>query len=566
MTTPLNPLDIPEILARVGLYIPLWIFPDRTSTDCNDRSRFRPSFAPQTFFNCILVNRTWHDILLPFLWFTFDDMVFRGCTPLLATNILSRHGKHIRVLELSRPNPAVASIPLSLLPHNLLHLDLTGLDNSAWAKALVLQNTRLQSLHWQGGDFHRDDYGLFDASALSTKMNRLNDLHLECWKLDGSFMRLLRKNPSLRRIALDFVTGEIYPMSTASTSLEKLGPMEGQEPGTACAIEVNVTDTDDDDNEKDVKLLQLTSLTVCKDVESGALEALVRLCPALEELSWMGSHDGDLKQLTLNLQECCPSLTALTYSTVDIFQDEATYAKLIESIPRLVELQIRIPSLGDLFTKALLKHSSTLEILDLRILRHHALSHGSLKRILMGCPQITALSIDGAHLDTPDLFSFNWACLRLNRLFLLGLHAMTHGPLSALSEEDNIIVAEQHGWTAMEAVRRQSAAAALAGTSRQHSNHNQREEVNDQEGDGLVEDATLAMNVIGMGTTGIQQYGGGRIFPKVSADFLQKLLMHLQTLTHLNSFVLNGIEYTRLLSYPAPLPPALWYSDDTFCD
>ncbi|KAF9127910.1 hypothetical protein BGX30_014543 [Mortierella sp. GBA39] len=165
------------------------------------------------------------------------------------------------------------------------------------------------------------------------------------------------------------------------------------------------------------QLLHLTCLSVCKDVESGAFETLIRLCPNLEELSWMGPLDSDLEALTLNLAQCCPRVAVLTYSTVDVSEPEHRYAALVRSLPALVDLQIRIPTLesGE-FARALLsQHAATLEILDLRIVNRrpssatNEQSQESLRKILMGCSELTALSIEGAERMSEYLFLFPWA-------------------------------------------------------------------------------------------------------------------------------------------------------------
>ncbi|KAF9426080.1 hypothetical protein BGZ76_002914, partial [Entomortierella beljakovae] len=351
MNQPPNPLEIPEILSRVGLYIPLWVH-----FDYSTRVRgLRPRYAPQHLLNCILVNKTWHDILLPILWFTMDDISIPSIPN--AVNILSRHSVRLRILELSHFVPEILSIPLTLLPRNLIHLDLSGLDNNHWARAL-------------------------DLSSFSSSSPRIQ--------------------------------------------FERSNSCNGKNIG-----------------EPEVILPHLTSLAVCKDMESGALEALVRHCPGLEELSWMGSNDGDLKQLTTNLRECCPSLSSLTYSTVEVQEDESVYAALIQSVPHLVELQIKIPALGDAFTDALIKHAHTLDILDMRITGQHENCDRNLERILKSCHQITALSIEGTKCGATNLFSFNWACQRLNRLFLTGLHSITHEPQT---NEDCESVAAVYGW------------------------------------------------------------------------------------------------------------------------
>ncbi|KAF9289706.1 hypothetical protein BGZ68_008788 [Mortierella alpina] len=522
-----NPLEIPEILARVGLYVPLWVksIPNAHhrpigTTSTTALGILRPIFDPQYLLSCILVNRTWHDILLPILWFTFDDTYPRSTSPVSVAN-LSRHHAHFRILELSRSCPTIFSLQLQQLPHNLIHLDLSGLDNNEWTKELVLQNPRLQSLHWQGGDFHRDDYGTFDGLALSKKLSRLQELHLECWRIDKGFMALLRRNPSLRTISLDFVTGEIDELNTHPAPI-----------GAGVTRDTHGLEEDPDDA-GEVLLPNMTSLTVCKDVGSGALEALVRLCPKLEELSWMGSHDGDLRSLTTNIQQSCPSISALTYSTVEVMEDESAYAGLIGGLTGLVELQIRIPSHGHLFTDALLKHANTLEVLDLRIQRDwktRPTQTADLRRILEGCHQITALSIEGSLSKASDLFTFNWACVRLHRLFLSGLHPLTRG--HAL-ESDNATVAAMFGWATLSRTYGEDSTSSTAGQY----------------------DTPGLESLSGMGTeSGLELQHGAEQFmvSNVSTSFLRDLLVQVQNLTHMQSFVLNGVEYTRTSDHLGP--------------
>ncbi|KAG0303989.1 hypothetical protein BGZ98_006059 [Dissophora globulifera] len=582
MNKPPNPLDIPEILSRVGLYIPLWVYPPASDTAHHPRVHYtrRPRFSPKDLLSCIRVNRTWHEILLPILWFTFDDISFHSAGQ--SVQILTRYRHHLRILELSRPSPAVLAIPPHLLPQHLVHLDLSGLvDHTHWTKALVLQNTRLQSLRWKGGDFHRDNYRTLDALAMSKQLRRLQDLQLECWNLDGYLLKLLRQNPRIRRLALDFVTGEICQSHSRRKDRRQyhnkgdggqgLNFFAARAPQPHVDHEDDEHDEDDltdqedlsddnnhnddddsdenddgdDDNVKDdIQMMELTSLTVCKDVESGALEELIRVCPALEELSWMGSRDTDLRRLTANLRECRPPLSVLTYSTVDASEDDSAYAALIASVPRLVELQIRVPSLGDRFTDALIQHASTLEILDLRIMNgNNDINDGSsgstasspasstsgygqstsnnLRRILTHCHRVTALSIDGSQCGIFDLFSFKWACLHLRRLYLIGLHSAARGKLLLPENE----LAEKFGWMPTAGTRVEIETAAEMGPGIGAGMGSEHQESAEDEQSGVHVENSLAH--------------------PASIGSLQGLLRHLETLTHLQSFVLNGVEYRR---------------------
>ncbi|KAF9923154.1 hypothetical protein FBU30_006756 [Linnemannia zychae] len=651
----IHPLEIPEILARVGRHVPLWINSNPSASSLNITNDIRPNvgnvsslsilgppyFDPRHLLACIQVNRTWYDIFLPILCFSFDDTAvltapiatIATISPKVAASTMNpsstttlneipvasttairlihppavrfflRHSQLFRLLVLTRRCAPILALPPSQLPTHLLHLELVGLDDDTvlpttfshsltysvsnsvsniaststssvlpsllhtsnasassislsassslslsstneWSKALILQNTRLQSLRWQGGDFQRDNHGILDSLALAEKLHRLQDLVLECWKLDRGFMELLRKNQGLRTLALDFVTGDALPPITefmqGSTALEHEGDSDDDMDGGSIShthmhshslsnyninsssgsnsnshsspngalssnplslhkipsasssgaytlsksgatnattgrypsgwtfniATTNLHNSSEQDNYFNrtsfypnrknpnpygFQLLHLTCLNVCKDVESGSFESLLRLCPNLEELSWMGPIDSDLEALTQNLHECCPRVAVLTYSTVDVSEPEWRYAALLRSLPSLVDLQIRIPTLeGGHFARALLEHhAGSLEILDLRIVRQRrsslpnanhseqrSLEH--LKRILMGCSELTALSIEGAERMSESLFLFTWACShRLHRLFLAAsINSRRIGVMDAIGDGD----------------------------------------------------------------------------------------------------------------------------------
>ncbi|KAG0280891.1 hypothetical protein BGZ95_008188 [Linnemannia exigua] len=230
----------------------------------------------------------------------------------------------------------------------------------------------------------------------------------------------------------------------------------------------------------------------------------------------MGPLDSDLEALTLNLSQCCPRVAVLTYSTVDISEPEHRYADFVRSLPALVDLQIRIPTLeGGHFARALLEqHAGSLEILDLRIVNRRSTAMGAdvdadveaseqksrehLRRILMGCSELTALSIEGAE-----------------RMSDAGASAVEFMAEAAL-----------FGWSVV----------GSSGTSVRHhrdasgtdangfdGDHNEGE---DEEGDVIV------------GST--------------SPSFVRDMMNRLDDMPRLQSFVLNNVEYTRIPPLIAP--------------
>ncbi|KAK3822968.1 MAG: hypothetical protein J3Q66DRAFT_330520 [Benniella sp.] len=58
-----NPLDLPEILARVGSYITIWHLDEHGAC----------YFQPKDMLSCIQVSHHFRNTLLPILWYTFDE-------------------------------------------------------------------------------------------------------------------------------------------------------------------------------------------------------------------------------------------------------------------------------------------------------------------------------------------------------------------------------------------------------------------------------------------------------------------------------------------------------------
>ncbi|KAK3822969.1 MAG: hypothetical protein J3Q66DRAFT_330521 [Benniella sp.] len=65
-----NPLDVPEILALIGKYIPLW--------RRLDSQRQNYAFHPQDMLSCTQVSQLFRIVFLPILWYTFDEKAMRS--------------------------------------------------------------------------------------------------------------------------------------------------------------------------------------------------------------------------------------------------------------------------------------------------------------------------------------------------------------------------------------------------------------------------------------------------------------------------------------------------------
>jgi hypothetical protein len=63
-----HPLELPEIIERIGHFLLLWTQEKQQAGP----TRTRAFFHPKTFLACLLVSRLWRRTLLPFLWTSYD--------------------------------------------------------------------------------------------------------------------------------------------------------------------------------------------------------------------------------------------------------------------------------------------------------------------------------------------------------------------------------------------------------------------------------------------------------------------------------------------------------------
>lgn len=63
---PVHPLQLPEIIERLGHSLPLW------SQKKDQDGPTRIVFMPKTFIACLLVSKLWHYTLFPLIWTNYD--------------------------------------------------------------------------------------------------------------------------------------------------------------------------------------------------------------------------------------------------------------------------------------------------------------------------------------------------------------------------------------------------------------------------------------------------------------------------------------------------------------
>ncbi|KAG0342967.1 hypothetical protein BG000_010860 [Podila horticola] len=561
-----NALEIPEVLLQIGRFLPFW-----------KRAAYHLAqgwvLDPSHWRACILVSRLWYTTLSPLIFHDMDDSSFQRIPmQILLENTQFVQRLHLRLFKPMQELPS-SSATMSLMATGMTTANITTeftqlrelelMQSEVWTSQLIRRNPSLEKLSWKGGDFHRDDYQSLDYDTLM-RLHQLKTLKLDCWAITdaGQFLEILENNQStLRFLALEFCKGGISlaaksAMSTLSSSLGSHKSLST--PSTYNSPEVV--------SPAMPQLLYLTKLSICKDVDSGPMEDLVRLCPNLQSLSWTGPDDRDLTRLIRNLKMSPSKASILTYSVIELTEPEPVYADLIKCFRDLTELQIKVPALAIPyltpgfsgttiiatanapiiikspmrrmtiggsstnsdgtpqvvgFTEALLGHANSLQILDLRIKEPKTVESSNVHRILTTCRCLRALSIEGSNCKALELCMIQspWRCIRLRRLNLSGLHITTKG---SANEVDNSQLARQHGWRSEDDERQDIAKRKGAGTG-------------EEEGDESDSDEEMTRHRKSLS-----------LRAKVSSDFLRRLLSQLERLQDMRFLSLNGVQYTRM--------------------
>ncbi|KAF9090716.1 hypothetical protein BGX29_011331 [Mortierella sp. GBA35] len=137
-----QPLDIPELLARVAYFVPLW------EQDPFDYYYTTSRLLPGDVLSCLLVSKLWYKTFLPVLWQVYDfyDAKAPGDT-------LTRHSHLIRFFRTPSKHPG----PFHC--RSLTRLDIRGpwrgqrpedVFSLAAQRELVRRNPRLKYLEWTG--------------------------------------------------------------------------------------------------------------------------------------------------------------------------------------------------------------------------------------------------------------------------------------------------------------------------------------------------------------------------------------------------------------------------------
>ncbi|KAG0325088.1 hypothetical protein BG004_003298 [Podila humilis] len=313
-----NALEIPEILARVGHFIPQWT----THIACR--------FSPRQILQCTQVCRLWYNVLYPLVWQAFDDSIMQY----IPIGVIRLNANWIRVLD-HRHNFKVNNAFANC--QNLVQLTL-----SPWvteADILLKSNKRLVKICWLSSkefSFSISDTNLEAISQLS----RLEELHFSGCKLDHRKLLMvlaaLGQKTRSRNGGGGVGGGDglvTLKLSNVVFFDQQQQEKEEEEEEDELQLANNINNIHNNNNNKlpdqvPLKELQISQLLVH---QPGFL-AFVERCKALEKLQIEGDSgdggssggDGDNTSTTverkhLKLQDClvkhCPRLKSFQYKT-----------------------------------------------------------------------------------------------------------------------------------------------------------------------------------------------------------------------------------------------------------
>ncbi|KAG0208918.1 hypothetical protein BGX28_000237 [Mortierella sp. GBA30] len=419
----MNPLCLPEIITKVGRFLPLWKYSDNLGFY---------DFNPSIVLSCALVNKTWHDALTPVIWYVYNGFVMRS----IPKEVIIKNSRHFRVFFYDRSFSG---------PFASCHLK--SLTISWWDKELLplveANAGSLINLIWKGSSspspmrtvlLPSPDYGLLMRMALT-----LEDLQLSHWTLSGkefvAFLATCRHLNNLSLAAIDWTDPAPEDDSQQPILLES-SSLATSEPPSPSILRLPMLLSHPVSRRYHPQAIQgLTNLRLDVSIsKEDAFVDLVRSCPDLENFSLYSENAEDPRALIPVLREYCPNLSGIEYVSRFCsilggrdYLSDVEYANLILSARGLKSLKIDIPWLDDAMTRALLQQAQTLQSLSLSFCERRTTdpmkNSESICHILQHCVELSHLSLQfNQHLlgaeETLKLFERPWACVKLETLVL----------------------------------------------------------------------------------------------------------------------------------------------------
>lgn len=327
-------LELPEILVRVGYFLPLWIFQVVPESGVP-----KMTFKPRTVLSCLLVSKLWYQTLLPVLWHTYTYESMKRASQ----EVLDRNSPLLRILD------AHSDLPSPFHCTNLVELSiLQGVLDMNAQRQLVRTNSGLKALRWHG------PYRKVPLSPQDfVHLKRIRSLVISHW---------IGGNGELARV-LKAVAGSLVKLD--------LGWIEGM---AVSDVEVSGGEGVDKKHTDGLVLPYLeTFASSCNWPHGPDPSDLVQSCPNLRSCDTILTGDIDVMRLSNTLMDCCPRLEKLTVRDyVQLHLGEALVRNLGGGgsrgpIHRLVSITVSQVHVTKNLISAILLHAPTLEYLTIMV-------------------------------------------------------------------------------------------------------------------------------------------------------------------------------------------------------
>lgn len=284
-----HPLLLPELISRVGQFIPLW------QPHLHRQNTLQHAFHPQDLVACIFVCRAWHQVLTPLLWELYFDRAHYGKIPDAIASRQSTHFRRLHLTETAKPFP-LHSTQLRVVAFYYCQLPLKDCAD------LIHANPEIAELDWTTHHLFlnpaqqqedRDTEEVATVRAALERPTRLRKLfagypHIQLCDV----VKILKKNPALRNLGL---WSELY-----------LGDIPVEEEGG--------------DSIGPFPSVQDLYLNVNWEKNSKALLRFLRWFPNLELLKLARQEGCSAEALVQVLRECCPILKDIQCFGEDVFE------------------------------------------------------------------------------------------------------------------------------------------------------------------------------------------------------------------------------------------------------
>ncbi|KAG0281190.1 hypothetical protein BGZ96_001260 [Linnemannia gamsii] len=434
-----HPLEIPEILTRIGQYLPLCV--EHDEDDLGDKVI---AFDHQSLLSCIQVSKLWYQTLLPILWYSYDGHKMSA----LPQEVISRHSPYFRNFR-SPGRHAGPFLSTHLVELTIYIQAMDPTISLATQKELIRSNPRLRYLEWHGPD-RTTELEMEDFVGLRC----LQELRLFHW--DGGDKRLARVlkavSGTIKTFEVSRITG-VLPGDLSGALHRRLDPImhpEVQEEEYITSINKhnnrdtrhksnnnsavtladpelispNQTDAPVTGNQAEEKRLVLPYMEKIKVIfdRNPDYAELAQCCPNLKRLTVAGLGHGDTYRLSRCLRYHCQKLKVLVLKDVLLPQEDAIeLLRSCLSAGGLTKIHLDVVGFQQECISAILLHASTLEQLTIASTEEDAVDLEGVLRIMVECSKLRHLRfmLDTAVPDIDVLEAWRaqeWACTGLEKL------------------------------------------------------------------------------------------------------------------------------------------------------